>query len=448
MKPSFKIASHLGALAIGALLAGTLPSLISGWKDGEDSAAPEGAAGKGESSKAGKRSGKSTTGGEGNSRAAAYRKAWAALRKEPLNAAARMAAQRALLAEWAEVDLEGAIDAFLGEAWDPVIAGRYYLGPMSDAFAKVFTEHPLASWKLLSGENMKMARQLLGETWIGANAQKEPGLVASMLGEMPGNLQSSALERLFENGEMPAADLKALLGKIGTAGTPEQVEKWMLESCQHVVLEQGDAAALSGKWAEMPAGGERTQVMAAWATTVGRESLENFEAEWAKVPEEDKAQAARMLLSRADTESPALMQVIERAIEAGQWSALGAPGISDKMRGYQGASVDERAEWALTLPEKDELIGIFNLSVSEKLLANPDEGRKWLESLPEGSWQRERGFVEMMLGSLWVRGDMGAAQRAIDGITDEKARQNAETARYDWQLIHEQKNVIRAGERK
>lgn len=443
MKPSFKIASHLGALVIGALLAGTVPGMISGGKNGGDSATHDGKAGNEGGSKTGKRGGKSTTGGEGNSRAAAYRKAWAALQKEPLNTMARMAAQKALLQEWAEIDLEGAINAFLGEAWDPVMAGKYYMAPMSDAFAKVFQEHPLDAWKVLSGEKMKMARQLLGETWIGANTQKNPGLIASMLGEMPGNLQGEALARLFDNGEMPSATLKELLGKIGAAGTPEQVEKWMLEACRHVVIEQGDAATLSGKWAEMPAGGERTQVMAAWASKVGSESLENFEAEWAKVPEEDKGQAARMLLSQTYNESPALLQVIERAIETGQWSALGTPGVADKLRGYKGASVDERAEWALTLPERDELIGIFNLSVSEKLLANPQEGRKWLESLPAGSWQRERGFVEMMLGSIWVRGDAAAAQRAIDGITDERARQNAETARYDWQLITEQKNMIR-----
>lgn len=48
----------------------------------------------------------------------------------------------------------------------------------------------------------------------------------------------------------------------------------------------------------------------------------------------------------------------------------------------------------------------------------------------------------MTLGQIWVRGDVAAASRAIDAITDERARQEAIKVLYDWQLITAQGNVI------
>lgn len=438
MKPAFKIATHFGAAAIGIALAATvLPAISSSAGAGADSAARQSAA---DAAATHGKSGKKHGGPRSEGRAAAFRAAWAALAKEPLSLPDRFMAQRQLLSEWSQVDLAGAIDAYLGEAWDGA-NGNFNLQSLGRAFSSAFQEQPLESWRVLGGD--KMARQILASTWIDSVLAKEPGLVFSMLGELPARLHEMTISRLFGqwvSSPMPQDEQEALLAKLVSGGSPAQVETWMSIVARYQ-RQGGDPAELSAKWSAMPAGGQRIREMANWAGSLRTADPAKFTAEWEKVPAEDRGQAARLLLSQVNNQSPALLDVIGHAVEAGEWKALSA-GVADKLRGFE-TDRQALAEWGLSLPPREEVRAIYNLSISESLLNDPVGGRQWLEQLPEGDWHREYGFVEMMLGSLWVRGDTAAAQRAIDAITDPRAREEAIKARYDWQLITSQKDMIR-----
>jgi hypothetical protein len=440
MKPAFKIASHAAALLLGLALAAAVQRMGA---DRHDADAKFSAAGKEDADAAAKaaknKKGKSSTGGIGNSRAAAYRAAWAALPKEPLNLKDRMAAQRKLLAEWAKIDLEGALAAYLGEAWDARDPMYQQRDPLGQAFMAAFQEHPLETWKVLSKD--RMACNLLGRTWIQATISRDPGLAISLLGEVPEQFHRDALTSLFNERFPGAKDRKEeFLAKLASAGSPTQVEKWMQEIYRQSP-QAVDPATLSAQWAASASGSPSPQQMAAWASALGKADASTLAGEWEKVPEADRGQAARMLLSQVDNHSPALLDAIGLAIDAGEWTAL-SQGVCDKLRGFQ-TDRQTLAEWALDLPPKEEVRLIYNLAISEKLLADPAGGRAWLEQLPAGDWHRESGFIEMMLGSLWVRGDSAAAQKAIDSITDPAARHQAETDRYNWQLITNQKGVVR-----
>lgn len=436
MKPALKVITHLGATAIGVALAATLLPRLASSGDTDGSASTSQA--HPSSDPANGKKDKKTSGPRGESRSAAFRAAWAALGKEPLTPQDRIRAQRDLLAEWAQVDLAGAIDAYLGEAWDGADWQNSFRS-LGQAFIGVFHEQPLESWRVLSRD--KMAQQLLGELWVEGNMQKDPGLVFSMLGELPEKTHERALSYIYGRfSTIKSEQREELLAKLATSGTPQQVESWMTMVYQNGPA-TGDPAALSAKWEAMPTGGERTREMAAWASALRSADAESFAGEWEKVPAEDRGQAARLLLAQVNNRSPALLDVIGHAVEAGEWKALSA-GVADKLRGFE-TDRQALAEWGLTLPPREEVRGIFNLSISEKILNDPSGGREWLEQLPEGDWHREYGFVEMMLGSLWVRGDKAAAQRAIDAITDQRAREEAIKARYDWQLITSQGDMIR-----
>lgn len=447
MKPAFKIATHAAAVLLGiALAAIVLPALRSrGDDDSAGKSASTPSADDAAAKAAKNKQGKSSSGGTGNSRAAAYRAAWAALPKEPLNLKQRMAAQQRLLTEWAKIDLEGALAAYLGEAWDARDPRYNRPNPLADAFLPAFQEHPAESWKVIAKD--RMSANLLGGVWLQAALSRDPELAISLLGEVPEQFHRNLLRQIFDE-RFPTVKGRGdeFLVKLASSGSPAQVEKWMQEIYRQSP-QAVDPATLSAQWATGDGAGTGAtgrpspQQMAAWASAVGKADAATLAAEWEKVPEADRGQAARMLLSQVDNQSPALLDAIDLAIDAGEWTAL-SQGVCDKLRGFQ---TDKKAllDWALGLPPKEEVRLIFNLAISEQLLAEPEAGRAWLEQLPAGDWHRESGFVEMMLGSLWVRGDTAAAQRAIDSITDPATRHQAETDRYNWQLITNQRKVVR-----
>jgi hypothetical protein len=440
MKPVLKIITHLGAAALGVALAATaLPRFSRSQTVGEkpDTRRQPTVGSENPREKTVKPSSRTTT---GQSRSAAFRSAWSALAKEPLNTEDRVAAQSQLLAEWAKVDLDGALQAFLGEAWDGTSSDPFaYNGGLPTAFATEFREHPESSWAALSRN--KMARALLAGTWIENAATKDPELTLSILDEIPLNLRFDAMNRIFDRENPLSPETRAaLLTKLASIGSPDEVERRLAEIYRRTPA-TGDPAVLAAQWNALPTGPQRTVQMTAWANTMRGLDLEKFSSEWAKIPAADQAQAARLLLAQVDNSSPALTFAIDRAILTEQWDIF-KEDIANKLRGFK-TDRQALARWALTLPERQETRAVFNLAISEKLLENPAAGQAWLEQLPAGSWHREWGLVEMTLGRLWARGDIEGANLAIERITDPRAREEALKCRYDWQLITSQPHIVR-----
>jgi hypothetical protein len=297
----------------------------------------------------------------------------------------------------------------------------------------------MESWQSLGRD--KMAFNLLAKTWMNSVVGKEPNLVISMMSEFPRRVQEEAIARTIgQANSFPEEKRKELLTKLATSGSQAEVERWLSQASRDA-KESRAPGEISAKWSAMPEGGPRTLEMVNWAKSLHGVDVETFSNEWSKIPEEDRGQAARLLLKQVDNQSPALLTAIERAIETKQWQAFTEDDIAGKLRGFN-TDRQALAEWALTIPQREETRSVFNLAISEKLLADPVGGRAWLEQLPAGTWHREWGFVEMTLGQIWVRGDVAAARRAINAIHDERARQEAIKVLYDWQLITAQGKVM------
>ena len=171
--------------------------------------------------------------------------------------------------------------------------------------------------------------------------------------------------------------------------------------------------------------------MNGWANGLRLEDPDALGAEWEKVPAADQAQAARALMNQTGIQSPGIRYVIDRAIETGQWDSLrdnGGPEYFDHQR--MEGDPEELAQWALTLPQREELGAYFADAILPKLTKDPAAGRAWLESLPDG-WQRDEGFAVLTQETLKKGGDWEAV---IAEISDPEIRRRAEERKWDWEV--------------
>ena len=192
MKRRAAILSHLAALLGGLGLAICLAVMVPVKRDSQSEPAspPERREG-GDASMA-------DTGKQGRAepkagrRAADFRAAWRllALRTDPI--ATRLENQRKLLTEWAQVDLAGAMDAAMAEAWDDDVNGREE-HPLVGALQKGFRADPLGAWKLIQSGRYGAGAMLLRKEWINSVAYSDPVLVVSMLNEMSVGLRREAI---------------------------------------------------------------------------------------------------------------------------------------------------------------------------------------------------------------------------------------------------------------
>ena len=446
MKTLPKIITHLAAAGVGMALAATAPGLFSSSnKDQAADTSPTTSSTQQDDAAAKKRSATATT---ANGRAAEFRRAWAALGSQKLPLAKRHALQRKLLEEWAEVDLEGALEAALGEAWDgwensygPTFGGTSG-HPFNEAFSKAFAERPLDAWKVLSSGKLGPGAQLLRRGWIYAVSKKDGPLVISMLSEMPNSLRGIAIvEAMRQIPKDKPEERDAMLKKISVSGDLRQSTGWLQTAFYQFAGPIGETADLRARWVDAPVGGDRAIAMTAWASSLRGVSREQFEAEWQNVPESARGEAVKSILSQLQGRQPILLDAIDHAIEAGQWDYL-EKSVAHKIPtldpAQPGADPKSVADWALALPPRLEATDLFHRAIAGYLVADTDKGRELLESLPAGDWHRERGFIELSQTYLWRRNDPEGARRAIESITDPVARQIATTYLYDWQLLTNQ----------
>ena len=436
MKALPKILTHAVAAGLGMALAATAPGLFSNKEQAAGTTASTTSPIAKDDAAARKRSATATT---TSGRAAEFRRAWAALGSQKLPRPKLRELQRKLLEEWAEVDLEGAMEAALGEAWDSWenSYGSRSGHPLNEAFTKAFTERPLDAWKVLSSGKLGPGAQLLRRGWIYAVSNKDGPLVISMLPEIPRSLRGIAIGEAM--GQIPRdkpEEREALLKKIATTGKVEDATKW-LQSAYYVFPQtKGDSAQLRESWSSASDGSSRALAMTEWASSLRKMDRDQFLTEWQNVPESARGEAAKSILSQTRGDSPYFLDAIDSAIEAGEWAYL-EKGVADKLLAMDPGKADPKstADWALKLPARPEATDLFHRAIEGYLNTDPEQGRALLESLPEGDWHRERGFIELSQTYLWRRNDPEGSRRAIESITDPEARQIATTYLYDWELL-------------
>ena len=436
MKPSIRILSHFGAVFIGIIIAGSVAGFSKPTSDSKPvvgktthSTDTENDRETPHAPKPGKESKPKLKPNE-------FQKAWDAVASRKLSLSDRMSLQRKILEKWAEVDLAGAMDAAMKEAWDGDTSfsnGTYYFNaPLLSAFSQAFSDRPLEAWELIQSGKFGVGAQILRGQWLESVSKSNGLLVASMLSELPGSLQKEAVMESLRNAKAgPERD--ALIAKIiEQAG--DKHDDW-IQAAFKDLPGGGDPVALRNQWTALPAGAARQVAMMKWGASLRTLDAEKLSSELANVPENAKAETAKAMLSQLNGESPGLLSALEFAIATDQWGSLAKSTASQLANFGERNHMDpaKLAEWGSNLPQRPDTVETFHKSIGRYIRDDLPRAKEWFQSMPEGSWQRDHGLAEFSQQALWGKNDPAFSQWALDSITDPAIKAEAQGWRHDWE---------------
>ncbi len=366
-----------------------------------------------------------------------FQQAWQALASKELSLSERVRLQQQLLEKWAEVDLEGALDAAMAEAWDndrnpgfEVLGTSGHL--LMEAFRKIFSDRPLDSWDLIASGRYGVGSQILRRQWVASVGASDGALVASMLGQIPPSLRDFAVEMAMRDAITNPERLNAVLGNLLAHPPGEQADAW-LKKASTFLPSTGDPASLRQEWSALPAGSQRTLSMMKWGASLRNADETTMLREWASVPSGQQGEAARTLLSSMTDESKALVTAIDLAMDAGEWEILAEAGPKNLRSHANHIESAKLAEWAMNLPDRSETVELFHSAVNRYIGDDLARARDWLNAMEPGDWRRERGFAELSQQALWRHRDPELSRWALDQLADPEVKAAAEGWRGDWE---------------
>jgi hypothetical protein len=425
-----RIASHAAALVVGIALAAAVANMPADSPSNSSGESP--AARETRSSRPGRETSKI-----GTLRSEDYRRAWAAVASKELSLLDRRSLQVGLLERWAEVDLEGALQAAMAEAWDnDYNPGFSVLGtaghPLIGAFSEAFAERPLDAWELINSGKFGVGAHILREQWVTSVAAKDGVLLISMLAEVPPSMREGALNRAMEEAKTRPEVLQAILAKLLALPPGEESDSWLKVAASNLP-DGGDPVALRENWLNAQDGSPRTLALMSWGANLRRADEATLLKEWENIPEARRGEAAKAMLSPMNYESKALTTAIDLAMQAGEWDFLAANAPEQLRWHAHHTDPVKLAEWAMELPERPETVELFHRAVGRYIGDDLPRAKGWLEQMEPGDWRRERGLAEYSQQALRRHQDPEASRWALDRITDPALKQAAEGWRQDWE---------------
>jgi hypothetical protein len=428
MKLPHRIFSHLAVFAIGGAIAFTA------FRQGAGPGPRTSVAASGKETVS---SGEPVRKAEGRERSARpisreeFRAAWAAFSRSSKRRAERLPEQKKLLAAWAEIDLEGALDAAMAEAWDDDQMGRQD-HEILDAFDKVFAARPLDAWALIQSGKYGLGAALIRFHWASILANSDGSLLVSMLGEFQPGFQKEAIESAVRCNNQEPEEMRKILARIASFPPGAQRDEWLIEAAKGLP-DGGDTPALRERWQQLAEGPDRLVARMAWAASLRRADRDLLLAEWEKVPATDRQDAAASLLTQLEWRAGSLTTVLDLALEAGQWETLSRTGPELLRNEALFSDAAALATWAVNLPDRPESPALFREAVDHFLGQDLPRARTWIENLPSGGWQQEQALAVFSRQALHRQGDTGAADWAFEQIQDPALREEAAAWRKDWE---------------
>lgn len=380
---------------------------------------------------------------------AAFRAAWAALPDQKFTIKDRIQAQRKILAEWAKVDLAGAMEAAISEGWDDSAPGlslgdTYRQGPFASALAEAFLENPEQSWDLLQSDEFGLGRSMLRHAWMSAMADK-PLILASKLGEISWrergeviqNLRYTAMEdvtkeQLFQElSKFP--DEVITTTDLLTFMPPLSLSR---EEAGKALAGMTDFESRGGKLALLSYG----QILNNSLAGSGDDFQASFEQVSAQIKELPHAAQGILLHglytdfdpSSIRSDSQKTLAVLDQLIQGEHWELIDQREVVRQFQ-FSTAALPpaERAAWVTELPERKETYEIFYRGVEGYIGSNMDLAWDWIQEFPADHW-RDRALAVYSQEALNRHKDYAASQRALDAINNRSVRNAAEGWRPAW----------------
>ncbi|RYD20259.1 MAG: hypothetical protein EOP88_15805 [Verrucomicrobiaceae bacterium] len=368
-------------------------------------------------------------------KSADYRAAWDAVPAMGWDKEKRVEWQIRLLKKWAEVDLEGALAAAFAETrvrGTGVTDAETFL--FHRAFADVFMDRPDAVLKLVQDRKLGILESsLLVEAWTTTLQAKDKDLYLAYimdlrdddfiqaLGVANGDLGKESLGKLFD----------AVSARVAAGMSLDGVDR-DLAAVAKVFSQDELLERLRSSTGEMA--GLYTKMLAAnYSTSSGTASGAEVTARIDSLPEDQRGPFARALLT-SDTKNAELLQTaLEHLVDHEQWKLLTPPETSQAMRNMrEKADPVVLAEWAMTLPHRQETNEMFHRGVEPRIRKSPEEAWGWIQGIQDGYW-KDRALAEYSQINLHVFNDPEKSATALGQIQDPEFLKIARAWRQGWE---------------
>ena len=369
-----------------------------------------------------------------------FRAAWNALPDQKLSKRERLETQRRMLAEWAKIDLAGAMDAALTVPWDD---SSSLSGPVASVFADAFRANPEESWDLIQSGGFGLGSAFFRNVWINNVCQSNPLLVAEVMPEGSWRDRERMITQLQKLGAsdpgVRAALVDALRAQPDDVVTAAHLQKLLpppsLEEMQERAAGMDDFSGREGQLLILQLMKSRSEEIKeqrdpAELTALVSETM-------AILPHEAQGRFLYQIMGRSlasedgETGGRQAMALVDLLVDGEHWDYLDDAFTKRRVSRAAAVPPDERAAWAVTLPELDEANTLFHQSVKDYVSKKPAEAWQWIEGLPQGRW-RDHAYGEFSLRAINNRKDYEASRRALDQIVDLEYRSYMEQRRPDW----------------
>ncbi|MGL4401411.1 MAG: hypothetical protein ACRCXD_16220 [Luteolibacter sp.] len=364
-----------------------------------------------------------------------YARAWKALRGGIYTTKERVRVQRDLLEQWAEVDLAAAIEAALGEAWDRDGGSEFDpSGPLLDVFSEALARNPQEGWDMIRGRQFGVGTGMLRRVWMEAVGMADPLFLANRITGLSWRDQPLALSLCHAAVQSGAGGAtQAEMFGIFAALPPQVVGAEQLIGFTTLPDGPFDLAAMKR---EIILAGDDDRMVKVKAHLLGMALAgtppEEIAEETADLPPAARIGVVWAAFEQADTPA-SLLDLADLLVDEEAWEKLAQPETARRFQEIaRNDAARDLADWAMTLPVRQEAQVIFQRAVEVFLAGNLEASSRWLGELPEGVW-RDRAYAEFSQAALHVHQNSRASRWALNRIGDRDFKKEAENWRAQWE---------------
>lgn len=431
MKPVVKIAAHL---AVGLVAFGLISAIANQKANSAISSRPSS---RSEPGHAEKPDASRKAAVKPKMKSAEFQAAWDAIPAKKWGKKERVEYQIRLLKEWAESDLEGALKAAFSETWsrgNSRMEGESFT--FHRAFAEVFVDRSEDVWKLIQQRKAGVLESsILLEAWSSTLLSKDKELYLTYLRGMEGSDFSKALSVAAgsaKDKELLAKVMDVMSAKASGGLALEGLDRSFFQASVTVFSKDELKEKLLNSSGGM-ANFYSSLVAMNYAASSRDASSEQVTAEINSLPEDKRGRFAKALLSSYTGNADLLQTALDHLVDHEQWQLLDKGETSRAVQTMrQNADPVNLAEWAASLPPREETTEMFHRGVEPYIRKSPEEAWSWIQEMQDGYW-RDRALAEYSQINLHVFNDPEKSATAIGQIRDPAYRETVKGWRASWE---------------